>query len=138
MKPDLKAVIYGFFQSIIFHSLELFVIYTIARYHIENYFVFSLICAVISALVFLLWVNKNNNKKLFRFILISSMSFLVSAILLFLLIRVLKISWIVSSELNSGDSFLIVFTLIEFIVSSFIAKGIIALVLFLKNISKIH
>ncbi len=136
MKQNIKAIICGFFQSVVFHCLGLLVIVTIHRYYIENYYIFSLLCSFISAMTFLIFVNKKSNKILIRFILINLTSFFMFTILFFPLIKAIDFSWISSAKLNSGDSFLLMLTLVEFLVYSFFITGIIALILFVKNRSK--
>lgn len=133
MKRNFKAIICGFLQSVVFWSLALFVISTITQYYIENYYIFSLLCSLISVIIFLIFANKKNNKILIHFVILSLISFFIFVILLFFLIRTMEFSYIFSANLNSGDSFLLMFTLIEFIVYSFSLKSIIVLILFIKN-----
>ncbi len=131
---NIKSIICGFFQSIIFCSLGLLVIATVTRYYIENYFVFSLSSSFVSTIIFLFFANKINNKSLIRFSLINLISFIIFTILFFTLIRIIGISKFSSQNLNSGDSFLLSFTLVEYIVYSFLLECTTALILFVKNI----
>ncbi len=134
-KMTLKLVLDGFIQGVICYVLGTFAISVWSeKFSIGHYFIIDLICSVIFSFVYYLIVRKcTNSEKLFRFSSIGFVSFLVSLVAGFIYHLFFSFRMFPLREGNAGNGLEILFTIIGFVVFSFIARFVVLLLLLIRN-----